>query len=159
MQPTAVEPPREEGTTSDRLHFLDNLKTFIIFLVVFFHSAYAYALYLSQDWYVVDTQHSLFFDAFILTAFAFMMPVMFFVAGYMGVGSLARKGQASFWRDKLLRIVAPWALGALVCRPRDQLRLSASRGICASYLHYWPHYFFSPDYQSHGQVHSTFSAC
>jgi peptidoglycan/LPS O-acetylase OafA/YrhL len=144
------------GASPARLHFLDNLKTFIIFLVVLFHAAYAYSVYLSRDWYVVDTQHSLFFDAFILTAFAFMMPVMFFVAGYMGVGSLARKGQASFWRDKLLRIVAPWALGALFVAPAISYVYSASRGIYASYLHYWPHYFFSPDYQSHGQVHYYF---
>jgi peptidoglycan/LPS O-acetylase OafA/YrhL len=156
MQPTAVEPPHEEGTTSDRVLFLDNLKTLIIFLVVFFHSAYAYALYLSKNWYVIDTQHSLFFDVFIITAFAFMMPVMFFIAGYMGIGSLSRKGQAAFWRDKLVRIIAPWALGAVVVAPPISYMASVSRGIYPPYLSYWAHYFFSADYQSHGQVHFYF---
>jgi peptidoglycan/LPS O-acetylase OafA/YrhL len=156
MQPVAIGPQHERGTISGRVLFLDNLKTFIIFLVVFFHSAYAYAIYLSQDWYVVDTRHSLFFDVFIITAFAFMMPVMFFVAGYMGIGSLVRKGQATFWRDKLLRIIAPWALGAVVVAPAISYMASVSRGIYPPYLSYWAHYFFSADYQSHGQVHFYF---
>lgn len=156
MKSTANGPQLEGGTFSGRLLFLDNLKTFIIFLVVFFHSAYAYALYLSRDWYVVDTRHSLFFDVFIVTAFAFMMPVMFFVAGYMGIGSLARKGQAAFWRDKLLRIIAPWALGAIVVAPAISYMSSVSRDIYPSYLSYWARYFFGPEYQSHGQVHFYF---
>ena len=150
------DPRGGKGASSERLHFLDNLKTFIIFLVVFFHAAYAYSVYFSRDWYVADTQHSLFFDGFILTAFAFMMPVMFFVAGYMGVGSLTRKGQAPFWRDKLLRIVAPWALGALFVAPAISYVYSVGRGLYPSYLYYWIHYFSGSEYQSHGQVHFYF---
>ena len=154
--PVAGSPSITRDNPSGRVLFLDNLKTFIIFLVVFFHSAHAYALYLSQDWYVVDTRHSLFFDVFIITAFAFMMPVMFFVAGYMGIGSLVRKGQATFWRDKLLRIIAPWTLGAVVVAPAISYMARVSRGIYPPYLSYWARYFFSADYQSHGQVHFYF---
>jgi peptidoglycan/LPS O-acetylase OafA/YrhL len=145
-----------EAAPSGRLHFLDNLKTFIIFLVVFFHAAYAYSVYFSPDWYVTDTQHSMFFDIFILGAFAFMMPVMFFVAGYMGIGSLSRRGQAAFWRDKLLRIITPWALGALVVAPAIGYVSHMSRGVYPSYLPYWAQYFFSQDYQIRGQVHFYF---
>jgi glucans biosynthesis protein C len=154
--PVAANQSIVRDNPSGRVYFLDNLKTFIILLVVFFHSAYAYALYLSQDWYVVDAQHNLFFDVFIVTAFAFMMPVMFFVAGYMGIGSLARKGQAAFWRDRLLRIIAPWALGVIVVAPAISYMSSVSRGIYPPYLSYWAHYFFGPEYQSHGQVHFYF---
>ena len=139
-----------------RLYFLDNLKTFIILLVVFFHAAYAYSIYYSQDWYVVDTQKSLFFDVFITTAFAFMMPVMFFVAGYFGIRSLAPKGQLSFWRDKLHRIVIPWALGVLVLAPAIGYVHSVSRNHYPPYLSYWVHYFFGKEYQAHGQVHFYF---
>jgi glucan biosynthesis protein C len=153
----AVDPnPRERENSSGRLYFLDNLKTFIILLVVFFHAAYAYSIYLSQDWYVVDTQKSLFFDVFIMSAFAFMMPVMFFVAGYFGIRSLARKGQLSFWRDKLYRIVIPWALGVVILAPAIGYLHSVSRHLYPSYLGYWAHYFFGEEYQSHGQVHFYF---
>jgi glucans biosynthesis protein C len=153
----ATNRPDPEGVAvAGRLHFLDNLKTFIILLVVFFHSAYAYALYLSQDWYVVDPQQSLFFDVFIITTFAFMMPVMFFIAGYMGAASLVRKGQADFWRDKLRHIIIPWALGAIIVAPAIVYVAHASRGVYPFYLSYWVHYFSSQDYQTHGQVHFYF---
>ena len=147
---------RELENSSGRLHFLDNLKTFIILLVVFFHAAYAYSIYWSQDWYVVDTQKSLFFDVFILSAFAFMMPVMFFVAGYFGIRSLVRKGQLSFWRDKLYRIVVPWALGVAILAPAIGYMHSVSRDLYPSYLDYWAHYFLGKEYQTHGQVHFYF---
>jgi glucans biosynthesis protein C len=150
----AHDPQRHDG--AERLHFLDNLKTFIIFLVVFFHSAYAYTIYFSKDWYVVDTQQSLFFDVFIMVVFAFIMPVMFFVAGYMGIASLARRGQADFWRDKFRHIIAPWALGAMIIAPAIAYMAHASRGDYPSYLSYWVHYFSSQDYQVHGQVHFYF---
>jgi len=81
---------------------------------------------------------------------------MFFVAGYMGIASLARKSQADFWRDKLWRIIAPWALGALIVAPAIAYVAHASRGDYPSYLSYWAHYFFSQDYQMHGQVHFYF---
>jgi glucan biosynthesis protein C len=146
----------ERDSSSHRFYSLDNLKTFIILLVVFFHAAYAYSIYLSQDWYVVDTQKSLFFDVFIMSAFAFMMPVMFFVAGYFGIRSLAHKGQLAFWRDKLYRIVIPWALGVVFLAPAIGYMHSVSRNLYPSYLGYWAHYFFGKEYRSHGQVHFYF---
>jgi len=133
--PLAISPgPMEQSSPSGRLYFLDNLKTFIILLVVFFHSAYAYSIYYSEDWFVVDTQKSLFFDVFIMVAFAFLMPVMFFVAGYFGNRSLARKELLPFWRDKFYRIIIPWALGVLILAPARGYMHSLSRNLYPSYL-------------------------
>jgi hypothetical protein len=146
----------EQNSPSGRIYFLDNLKTFIILLVVFFHSAYAYSIYYSEDWFVVDTQKSFFFDVFIMVAFAFMMPVMFFVAGYFGDRSLARKGQLWFWRDKFYRIIIPWALGVLILAPARGYMHSLSRNLYPSYLGYWAHYFFGKEYQTHGQAQFYF---
>jgi hypothetical protein len=145
-----------QNSPSGRVYFLDNLKTFIILLVVFFHSAYAYSIYYSQEWYVLDPQKSLFFDIFITVAFAFMMPVMFFVAGYFGNRSLARKGQISFWRDKFYRIIIPWTLGVLILAPARGYMYSLSRNLYPSYLGYWAHYFFGKEYQTHGQAQFYF---
>jgi len=153
----AIDPILSEANSpSRRLYFLDNLKTFIIILVVFFHAAYAYAIYYSKDWYVVDPQKKLFFDIFISAAFAFIMPVMFYVAGYFGIRSLARKGQYTFWKDKINRIVIPWGLGVLFLAPAIGYMHPLSRNLHPSYLSYWVHYFFGKEYQSHGQVHFYF---
>ncbi|HXX34241.1 MAG TPA: acyltransferase [Thermodesulfobacteriota bacterium] len=145
-----------QNSPSGRVYFLDNLKTFIILLVVFFHSAYAYSIYYSVDWYVIDTQKSLFFDVFITVAFAFMMPTMFFVAGYFGNRSLASKGLLPFWKDKLYRIIIPWALGVLILAPARAYMHSLSRHLYPSYLCYWGHYFFGKEYQTHGQAQFYF---
>jgi peptidoglycan/LPS O-acetylase OafA/YrhL len=155
--PLAINPSLpEQNSPSGRVYFLDNLKTFIILLVVFFHSAYAYSIYYSEDWYVVDIQKNLFFDVFITVAFAFMMPVMFFVAGYFGNRSLARKGLLPFWSDKFYRIVIPWALGVLILAPARGYMHSLSRNLYPSYLGYWAHYFFGKEYQTHGQAQFYF---
>lgn len=155
--PLAISPgPTEQNSPSGRLYFLDNLKTFIILLVVFFYSAYAYSIYFSEDWFVVDTQKSLFFDVFIMVAFAFLMPVMFFVAGYFGNRSLARKELLPFWRDKFYRIIIPWALGVLILAPARGYMHSLSRNLYPSYLGYWAHYFFGEEYQTHGQAQFYF---
>ena len=155
--PLVINPsPPGKASSTARVYFLDNLKTFIILLVVFFHSAYAYSIYYSEDWYVIDTQKSLFFDVFITVAFAFMMPVMFFVAGYFGNRSLARKGLLPFWKDKCYRIVIPWALGVLILAPARAYMHSLSRNLYPSYLGYWAHYFFGKECQTHGQAQFYF---
>lgn len=139
-----------------RLHFLDNLRTFIILLVVLFHTAYAYSVYYSQGFYVPTKQNSLFFDILIINAEVFMMPVMFFIAGYFGISSLARKGQAAFWKDKLNRVMLPWVLGVIFLAPVMGYMHLLSRGQAPSYLHYWAGYFFSKDYQDTGQAQFYF---
>jgi hypothetical protein len=69
---------------------------------------------------------------------------------------LAHKGQLSFWRDKLYRIVTPWALGVVILAPAIGYIHSVSRHLYPSYPGYWAHYFFGEEYQSHGQVHFYF---
>lgn len=141
----------EQSNPSERLYFLDNLRTFIILFVVIFHTAHAFSLYFSQGWYVVNNQKSLFFDIFILSVYSFLMPVMFFIAGFFGIRSLARKGQLTFWKDKFFRIMLPWVLGVILLAPAMTYTQYLSRGLHPAYLNYWLHYFFSPDYQNRGQ--------
>ena len=115
----------EQNILSGRVYFLDNLKTFIILLVVGFHAAYAYSIYLSQDWYVVDPQKSQFFDVFILSAFAFMMPVMFFF-----FSMTFASGLSLYWViSNVMRIVMQYFFsgwGGLGRLPRQVLALIPS---------------------------------
>lgn len=98
---------------SKRLYFLDNLKMFIVVLMIVFHLAMCYMEYAPEWWYVVDKAHlSLFFTGFVVWADMFIMPMMFFVAGYFGLMSLARHGDGKWWKSKLLRIALPWVVGA-----------------------------------------------
>ena len=101
---------------------------------------------------MVDTQKSLYFDVFIMGAFAFMMPMMSFVSGYFGIGSMVHKGQLNFWRYKFYRIVIPWALGVVFLAPTIGYMHSVSRNLYPPYPGYFAHYFFGKEYQSLGQV-------
>ena len=111
----------------ERLYFLDNLKTCIVVLMVVFHAAMSYMAYAPEWWYVLDGDSSLVGTVFVLWADIFIMPVMFFVAGYFALPSLARHGRIGFWRKKGVHIILPWLVGALVCAPYIAYLTIASR--------------------------------
>jgi len=107
------------------LFFLDNLKMFIVNLMIIFHLAMCYMAYAPEWWYVVDAEHSdLFFTQFILWADIFIMPIMFFVAGYFGIMSLKKHGDSKWWKGRIKRITIPWIVGAaLFAAPTSYLTL------------------------------------
>jgi glucan biosynthesis protein C len=104
---------RDDG----RMYFFDHLRTFIILLVIVFHVAIGYMAKAPQWWYVVDTQKSGIFDLFVMNADVFIMPAMFFIAGYFALPVLHKKGIGIFMREKFFRIVVPWVVGVLVFAP------------------------------------------
>jgi peptidoglycan/LPS O-acetylase OafA/YrhL len=106
------------------------LRGFIVALVVAHHSALAYhpfappppATLLAQPrWWmafpIVDSARWSF--ATILVSFndVFFMSLMFFLSGLFFWPSLARKGNAQFLRDRLLRLGVPFVIGAAVLAP------------------------------------------
>ena len=137
-----------------RLFFFDNLRAFIILLMVVFHVAMGYTTWDLKWWYVNDTQHSPFFDLMVFSTDVYIMPVMFLIAGYFGPMVLQRKGQAAFWRGKLIRILLPWAIGVLLCAPLIAYSAFLTRDIPRpDYLTFWTTQFFGPFYQ---QAHYWF---
>jgi glucan biosynthesis protein C len=105
------------SVSSQRMYFLDNLKSFIILLVVIFHVAMGFTTWDLKWWWVNDIQKSMFFDLFILETDVYIMPIMFMIAGYFASTILVRKGVTIFWQDKLRRIIIPWASGVLLIAP------------------------------------------
>ncbi len=77
----------------NRLFFLDNLRTFIIFLVVFFHAGWVYEKsgILSAVWIVDDPSKNDLAGILNLIMDMFMMPTMFFISGYFAPLSLKTK--------------------------------------------------------------------
>jgi glucan biosynthesis protein C len=127
-----------------RLDALDNLRSFIIVLVVVFHAAMSYMLFAPSWWYVVDTKQNLGFFCFVMISDVFIMPVMFLLAGYFGLPSLLRNGQDVFVREKLKRVGIPWIVGTLFFAPVTTYFMWLSRTKTPPpYLHFWTHTFFS----------------
>lgn len=137
-----------------RIYFLDNLRSFIVLLVVVFHASMAYMPNTPWWWYVIDSERSPFFDAFVLLNDVFMMPTLFLIAGYFAVKSLERSGTTHFVRDKIVRLVIPWSIGVVFLAPAVTYFIYVTRTPTPPpYLYYWFHLFFGESYQ---QAHYWF---
>ena len=131
-----------------RLYFLDNLKWFIIWLMVVFHAAMCYMAYAPEWWYVVDKADPSFgATAFVCWADVFIMPTMFFVSGYFGLRSLAHYDLGSFWRGKLRRIIGPWLFGAACIAPLVTYITLASRNSPMGFYEFYTTLFWGVFYQ------------
>lgn len=144
-----------QGVASEkRMYFLDNLRSFIVLLVVVFHASMAYMPSAPWWWYVLDSQRNPFFDLFVLINDVFMMPTMFFIAGYFAVKSLVRTGTTQFVRDKMFRLVIPWIVGVIFLAPAVTYFIYITRTATPPpYFYYWFHLFFGEAYQ---QAHYWF---
>jgi hypothetical protein len=96
-----------------RILFLDNLRWLMVLLVVVLHSAVSYSN-LAPWWCVKESnENSVFFDVVLLLLDVFLMPVLFFIAGYFAVSSFQRKGARHFLNRKLKRLGLP----LVICIP------------------------------------------
>lgn len=135
-------------TAGKRLYFLDNLKWFIIWLMVVFHGAMCYMAYAPDWWYVVDTAEPVFSaTAFICWADIFIMPIMFFISGYFGLMSLSRYSMKVFWQKKLIRILLPWVFGSMVIAPFVTYIILASRHSPMGFYEFYTTLFWGPLYE------------
>ena len=117
--------PQAHAATS-RDAALDTLRAFVTVLVVAHHSVIAYALISPaaaprspvHPWLagipIVDSHRLAVFDLFALFNDTFFMSLMFLLSGLFVGPSLARKGSASFLRDRALRLGAPFVVMALM---------------------------------------------
>ncbi len=126
----------------NRIYFLDNLRTFIIFLVVCYHAGWVYESsgVLSWAWIVDDPSKNNFAGLFNLILDIFMMPVMFFISGYFAPLSLKRKTAGSFLISRFKRLMVPWILAVLILLPLYKVIYLFSRdlpqGDLWSYFHF-----------------------
>jgi fucose 4-O-acetylase-like acetyltransferase len=100
---------------STRVTFLDNLRYLMVGFVLVYHSCGAYAT-VAPYWVVHDTS-SLTADIIRELLDVFMMPVLFFIAGYFALASLQKKGAGEFLKEKVKRLLIPWALAVLIFLP------------------------------------------
>jgi peptidoglycan/LPS O-acetylase OafA/YrhL len=98
---------------------MDNLRVAVIAGVIVMHVATAYILDIS--WYYEERTASGVAEALLAVLFLptslFAMAVLFLVAGMLTARSMAHKGAAGFWRDRLLRLGAPVVIFILVLDP------------------------------------------
>ena len=130
-----------------RLHYLDNLRAIVIILVIVLHAAITYMADPPTWWYVVDADRSVAFTLLVLLIDVPLMPILFFVAGYLAVPSLQRRGPRGFIREKVVRLAIPWVLGVVFLAPLETYMNYVSRGVPTGYLAFWTRDFWGPMFQ------------
>jgi glucans biosynthesis protein C len=104
-------------TEKDRLYYLDNLKIFLIFLVIIHHVGQAYGatggvwFYSYPGERVKELSYLFGFNA------SFFMGLFFFISGYFFPGSFDRHGARKFISDKLIRFGTPLIFVTLFITP------------------------------------------
>jgi Acyltransferase family len=134
-------------TTSNRLYFLDNLRAFVIILVVVLHGSMTYMAYAPTWWYVVDPNNNEVFTQLVLLLDVPIMPILFFLAGYFALPSLQKRGVKLFLKEKFIRVGIPWIFGALFLAPLSTYMIYFSRGVPMGFLEFWATDFWGKMYQ------------
>jgi Acyltransferase family len=109
---------------------LNNLRAFVILIVLAFHSFLAYLdsspasqqpfsapPYRWQAIPIIDSQRWLGFDLFCAFQDVYLMTFMFFLSGLFVWPSLVRKGSRRFLYDRFLRLGAPFVLAVYLLMP------------------------------------------
>jgi fucose 4-O-acetylase-like acetyltransferase len=114
-----------------RIHFLDNLRTFMIFLVVLCHAGGVYessggwALF----WIVDDPATNHLSGILFLIMDIFMIPAIFFISGFFTPLSIKNKKGWAFLKSKFKRLMVPWTVAVLTLIPLYKVIFLYSRNL------------------------------
>jgi peptidoglycan/LPS O-acetylase OafA/YrhL len=107
-------------TPSERLLWIDHLRTAMIVLVVNMHACVTYSHV--GDWYTMSEPEPTLatkvpFIVWQSMLQSFFMGLLFFVSAYFAAGSIARRGPSGFVRERLVRLGLPALFYMLVIHP------------------------------------------
>ena len=112
-----------------RMFFLDNLRTFLILLVVVLHAGIVYEPILEGYWIVSDPDKSNAIGLIRMYLDLFVMFTLFFISGYFVRFSAQNKPSVGFILSKVKRIMIPWLLAVLILIPAYKTIFLYSRGL------------------------------
>jgi len=135
---------------SKRIYFLDTLRSFVIFLVIFYHVTIHYVTPFQLPMFVRNdfpkAYGSFFGIIFMITNGPTLNSIMFFIAGYFAVAPLIKNGAKHFFKDKLRRLGIPYVIGVIILTPLAQFIAYRSWGNSMNYFQYWFGEFFKPQH-------------
>ena len=115
----------------ERDFYIDRLRSVIIALVVLHHTAITYGAL--GGWFYHEMGPSATLSSVILTLFcstnqAYIMGILFLLAGYFTPASVERKGCARFVSDRFLRLGLPLLAFGLILGPLTVAMVTAAEG-------------------------------
>jgi hypothetical protein len=126
---------------SKRINFLDNFRSFLIFVVVLYHAGFVYISSLVNNWIVVDPIKNESIGLIGMYLDTFVMFGLFFISGYFIPQSVAKKTDGEFIRSKLKRILLPWVLAVFTLIPAYKIIFLYSRGMPREEWYSYFHFF------------------
>mgnify|MGYP003968404575 CR=1 FL=1 len=112
-----------------RIYFLDNLRTFLIFLVVVLHAGLVYESVLENTWIVCDPMKNNSIGLIRMYLDLFVMFIIFFISGYFVPYSVKNKSSLDFLKTKFIRIFVPWIIAVFTLIPAYKAIFLFSRGL------------------------------
>ena len=131
----------QTATEKKRIHWMDNLRSIIIALVVLYHAGGVYETAgLWAGFWIVDDPDTWVASGIIGILWdTFVMPTIFLISGYLAAASLTGKNPLNFIKGKAKRLLLPWAIAVLTLIPLYRFFFLNSRGLpqenWSSYLH------------------------
>ncbi len=128
------------ATKTNRIHWMDNLRTITILLVVLYHVGGVYEAAGLWGWFwIVDDPDTITWVGIVGIMFDIMvMPIMFFIAGYLTPASLKNKTGRDFIMGKAKRLLLPWLIAVLTLIPLYKVIFLYSRNLPQEH---WSTYF------------------
>jgi hypothetical protein len=119
---------------------MDNLRTITILLVVLYHVGGVYESSGLWGWFwIVDDPATLTWVGIVGIMFdIIVMPIMFFIAGYLVPASLENKTGWEFLKGKFRRLMVPWVIAVITLIPIYKVIFLYSRGLPQEH---WSTYF------------------
>jgi surface polysaccharide O-acyltransferase-like enzyme len=121
----------QDAIIGNRIYWLDNLRTFMIFFVVLIHVGIVYessgmgGLF----WIVYDPSTNNLFEILNLIIDLFVMSAIFFIAGYFTPLSIKNKNEWAFLKSKFKRLMIPWIIAVLTLIPLYKVIFLYSRNL------------------------------
>lgn len=130
----------QNAGTPRRLFFLDNLRTAMIFLVVLYHSGAVYESsgIFATFWIVDDPATNDLVGLLNVVIDLFVMPVIFFVSGFLAPAGLRNSTGAGFLARRFRRLMLPWLIAVLTLMPAYKVIFLYSRQLPQEH---WSTYF------------------
>jgi len=132
---------KKNSDMKTRIYFLDNLRTFLILLVVILHSGLVYEAVLENSWIVVDPVKNNNIGLIRMYLDLFVMFSIFFISGYFVPASVKKQGTFDYIRSKFKRIILPWIISVLTLIPAYKFIFLYSRGLPQEEWYTYFHWF------------------
>jgi len=98
----------EQNMSSQRLHYMDNLRALAMTLGIFFHAAIAYNPMMENLWLAASREQSIALEIFAWFTHLFRMPLFFVIAGFFALLLIEKRGINGFAINRAKRIVMPF---------------------------------------------------